>query len=265
MAVPSRSKSTAPPPPTVTPSRGGDIIQGRIPERRADPTSLPKLPPHEVNSYRYPFSYWHNPNKWQFLVTKSKPDGEWLPSLTAFPAMPGANRVRTGGGMNIATPALTAQGFKPVPKHLGPGGDYNREHDVVITGKGVIARINLSAWDYLVVNGDATERKFDHKNYRDWLRTLMAQHVIDAPPQYVAIRMVRQKQARIERLSGLPSDNVVVKERIAKENETLKKMAASFAAQFGFNPLVEGDEFEAFARDVAGNGALPDQAGEEAV
>lgn len=263
MAVPSRGNRATPPPPTVTPSRGGDIVQGRIPERRADPSALPKLPPAEVNSYRYPFSYWHHPNKWQFIVTKSKPDGEWIPSLTAFPMMPGANRVRTGGGMNVATPALTAQGFKPIPKHHGPGGDYNREHDVVVSGKGVIARINLPAWDYLVINGEQTERKHDAKGFRDWVRGLVAQRVIDPPPQYVAKRMVRQKQARIERLSGLPSDNVVVKERIARENEILKKMAASFAAQFGFNPLVDGDEDEAFARDVVGSGTLPDQSGEE--
>lgn len=258
-------KPAAPPPPRVIASRGGDIVQGRVPARRADPSSLPKLAPSEVNPYRTTFSYLWHPNKWQFIVTKAKPKGEWIPSLQTRYHVPGASRVRTGGALNLARAAWTAEGFREIAKHHGPGGDYVREFDVVINGKGIITTISLSVWDHLIVNGEVTERKFDNVGFRAWVRDLVASHVIEPPPRYVAIRLVKQKQARIERLMGLPADNAVTRERIAKEQERLKLMAESFAEQFGFNPLDEGAEDEFFGSEVQGSGSMPDQGGEEVI
>jgi hypothetical protein len=262
MAAP-RRRDTEPPPPRVTASRGGDIVSGRVPERTADPAGLPKLPPSEVNPYRHPFVYLWHPGKWEFLVTKGNPDGEWLPHLTQFYLMPGANRVREKGALNVARPAWTAQGFREIAKHHGPNGDYVRVFDVVMTGKGVIAKINLSAWDHLVMNGEATERVFDKAGHRQWIRDLLAAHVIDPPPRYVAKRLVRQKQARIERLMGLPN-NDAVKTRIEKEHRILEKMAASFNKAFGYNPLEDGAEDEMFRQELARTG-VGDQSAEEAV
>ena len=263
MAAPRKRTQETPPPPTIIASRGGDIVQGRMPARRADPSSLPKLPPSEVNPYRTSFLYLHHPNKWSFLVTKANPAGEWLPTLQARYIVPGASRVRTGGALSLARSAWTAEGFKEIPRHMGPNGDYVREHDVVINGKGTIATISLSAWDHLVLNGQDTERRFDSKGHREWVRSLVKTHIIEPPPRYVAIRLVRQKQARIERLSMLPADNPVTQDRIKKEQERLKLMAASFAESFGYNPLEEGAEDESFGAEIAAG--MPSQDGEEAV
>lgn len=272
MAVPTKRTSssngggTSVPPPRVASTYMGDFIQGRVPDAVADASSLPKFEASEVLPYAATFTFWSHPNKWEFLVTKARPQGEWLPSLTEFRIMPGANRVRTGGAMNLARTSMIDWEFAEIPGHHGPGGNYVREYSVVVKPKGVIKRIYLSAWDHIQVLGKDAVKVFDHAGFRDWKRKLMAAGVIAPPRHYVLARMVRQKQARIQRLGESAKDNEASRTRIAKEVERMSIMCKSFADQFGYDPIDPESAIEAFGREMAeASGALPDQSGEESL
>lgn len=270
MAVPTKRSTQngggQTPPPRVAHTSMGDFVQGRVPDSVADASSLPKFEASEVLPYSATFTMWSHPNKWEFLVTKKKPDGEWLPTLTEFRIMPGANRVRTGGAMNLARTSMIDWEFSEIPTHHGPNGNYVREYSVVVKPKGVIKKIYLSAWDHIQVMGKDAVKVFDHAGYRDWKRKLVVGGVIAPPRHYVLARMVKQKQARIQRLGESAKDNAASRERIAKEVERMAIMCRSFAEQFGYDPIDPESAIEAFGREMAQQaGEIPDQSGEESV
>lgn len=255
-----KSRQEAPPPNPVR----GDLVSGRAPSHRADPNALPRLPVSEVRPYAHPFLYQHHPGNWEFVVTKKAPEGEWLPSLKPFRLMPGANRVRTGGAMNLAQSWLKSCRFLEIPRHHGPGGDYVREFDVLMTPKGVITSVHFSAWDHLRVNDGATERVFDFVGYRAWLRMLLATHVVPPPKVHVLRRTIQIKEQRIDRLSRLPADNPVTLDRIKREGRLLDLMRGSFCKQFGYNPSDLEAGYEQFASELAG-ADMPNQDDESPV
>lgn len=264
MSVKAKPANSPPPPPVVSATAGGQVHHGRIPDRRADPSSLPQFERADVLPYTTTFVLlWHS-NKWEFLRSKARPDGEWLPTLNAFRIMPGANRVREGGAMGLANTVNAAAGFHQIPLSEGPDGNYVRVFDVVMKPKGTIKQVYRTAWEVVLRNGDECMIQTDLVRYRAWLRDLVARRVIEPPPRYVALRYVRKKQARIERYLTLPADNEVAKERIRKERELLALMAKAFHAQFGFDPLEEGAEDAHFGKELR-DAQMGDQSSEEAI
>ena len=241
------------PPPRETAS--GSVLSGRRPQSQFDAAGLPKLPADEIHPYEAPFVFTAHPRKYGFVRTKVHPDGEWLPTLTPFRLVPGANKV--GGGKDRVTDAsiantwLAACGFVVIARNLGPDGDYVREFDVVVGGRGQVRRIYLSAWDHLVLSdAELAEKKFDMVAYRRWLRSLLAQGIVRAPSLAVISRNVAAKNNRIERLSRLPENVPANRKKIAEEQAILALMKGSFASQFGYDPADIEAGYEHFASQL---------------
>ncbi|GDX83795.1 hypothetical protein LBMAG42_56060 [Deltaproteobacteria bacterium] len=252
------------PGPKVT--RSGDIVGGRKPQSQVDVANLPRLSPDEIDPYRFPFIFQRHPNKWSFIVTKAHPEGEWLPHLHRFALMPGANRVGEGGDMGLAALWLSSQRFVSIPRMRGPDNDYVREFDIVAGSTGKIRRVFYSAWDHVRINDGNAQRVFDMVGYRNWLRALVADGTIPTPRLHVIQRLCQIKGNRIERLLRLPSDTPANVERVARERATLQLMKASFAKQFGYDPVDIEAGHEALFQDLGGESSdMPPQDGEEPI
>jgi hypothetical protein len=250
--------------PAAIPWQGGQILPGRMPSQSADPSALPKFEPSEVRPYQHPFVYIHHADKgWEFVVTKKHPTGEWLPSLKAFRLQPGANRVREGRSTGLAFTWLASCGFAILPIALGPGGNYVREHDVVMKPKGVVTRIYLEAWAHIQIHGDEAVKVFNMAGYREWLRGLLADKHTRPPSPMVLQRAIRIKSNRVERLKRLPTDNAATTERIGRENKLLDLMRGSFSTQFGYDPTDLEAGYEALAATM--QSAFPSQDDERPV
>lgn len=243
----------------------GELIAGRRPQTRVDPSSLPRLNPGEIDPYRHPFVFVAHPNKWEFLVTKRAPQGEWLPQLNPFALMPGANRVGEGGDMGLAALWLSQNRFVQVARALGPDGDYVREFDVVAGPTGKIRRVYYSVWDHLQVSDGIASRIFNMVGYRQWLRQLVTNGHIRRPSLAVIGRLVKVKGERIARKLKLPSTAPGIAAEIERERAVLALMKASFAEQFGYDPTDIEASHEAIFEALGGEGIVPDQSDEEPV
>ena len=78
----------------------------------------------------------------------------------------------------------------------------------------------------------------------------MARGIIQKPVPTVLRRTIRVKEARIERLSRLPADNEIARDKIARERSTLEKMRGSFAKQFGYDPTNLEEGYQNFADEI---------------
>lgn len=147
-------------------------------------------PAHQPTPF---FFFEHHPSRWRVI------DGELLPQLRAFPVSPGNGGVDERGRYDNALVNRRRKGWTHIPNDVIPDG-YVRRHCV----KGHTADnpryLHTDKWTTPVMLGNRPDFETDLKGYKEFLRLLVSEGVIEPPDPIVLEGVAAQYRKKLEDL-----------------------------------------------------------------
>lgn len=227
------------------PSTDGD----GLPQFKPVALDGPSTPRGLVINPNVPFFLRHHPSAWE-VASEGLKSPMFLPQITRFWLLPGANGVRTVGdgeapveAYRMAMQEAVAKGWvfldpsEPIDASMRPKGTPASGYLVAAEcrqpGTNARGTYHDEVWNRPLssVPGERAGFSFDRASYNRWRAHLVATGVIEPPAEQTMDALRRRYQAHVARIEVLPIPDDVRKRRVADAEAIAKLFNAAGVPQ----------------------------------